>query len=72
MEELGMKVEHNEKERKFSLRVAGSEGSVRYKKLSDRVWDFYFTFMPSIYDKEGVKEKIISYALNFARANNIK
>jgi len=67
-----MKVEHNEKEKKFLLKVSGSECAITYKMLSDKVWDFYYTFVPPVADRENIKDKIIGYALNFVKSNNIK
>ncbi len=67
-----MKVEHNERERKFLLKVSGSECTIEYKKLSNKVWDFYLTVAPSVPDRENIKEKVISYAMNFVKTNNIK
>ena len=67
-----MKVEHNEKERKFLLKISDGECAIMYKKVSDKVWDFYYTFIPPVSGKEDIKDKIINYVLSFVKDNNIK
>lgn len=63
-------IKHDEKEGKFFFAAEEGECSLRYIRWSDKLWDFVSTFSSENLRKK--ENKLIEYALTFARKNNIR
>ncbi|MFN3405268.1 MAG: hypothetical protein ACK40G_14305 [Cytophagaceae bacterium] len=68
-----MEINHNESEGRFTIvSDLGSECIIKYKKLSNKLWDFYQIFAAGSGDLPEIKERIITYAMNFVKSNHIR
>jgi predicted GNAT family acetyltransferase len=69
-----MDIRHNEKESRFFVRLKEGECSLKYKKLTERLWNFESTSIPenSGEIEKNVLEEMIEYAINFVKEKGIK
>ena len=62
----------NDKENEqFVTTVEGHEAYLSYKISDDKI-DFYLTFTPVALRGKGLAKKIVEFAFNYARENNLK
>lgn len=61
-------IHHDPAARKFSLRLSGGEAHLFYAPRGDGVLDFQSTFVPESERGRGVGERLVSWALDWARA----
>lgn len=53
---------------KFSFHIDNQEAFLDYSKIEEQqVWDFYHTFVPPELRHKQIGEKIVVFALNFAK-----
>lgn len=67
-----MEIKHNEKKEKFFANVSGKKCSLKYERLSERLWDFKTIDVPDTLKEQGITGKIIEYAINFVKQHGIK
>jgi uncharacterized protein len=69
---MNFNIKHDGKYNKFFTEVAGKESNLTYEKIADNIWDYKLMFVPKNLREQGIAGKVVEYALNFARKNNIK
>jgi predicted GNAT family acetyltransferase len=64
---MDVKVQHNEKERKFYANVEGQEAAIQYAMLGDDTYNLLHTFVPEELRGRGVGEKLVQGTLDEIR-----
>lgn len=67
-----MKIEHDEKRRRFVARLDGSEAVLDYDRVADRTLDYKHTFVPPEHRGRGIAGLLVRHALDYARDNDLK
>jgi predicted GNAT family acetyltransferase len=63
---------HNVSEQKFCVKVRGGECSLKYREISEKLWNFESTSVPDHFFQEGIMENMVAYAIDFVRFHDIK
>ncbi|MFL5729490.1 MAG: GNAT family N-acetyltransferase [Cytophagaceae bacterium] len=69
---MNFNIKHDSKYNKFFTEVAGKESNLSYEKITDNIWDYKLMFVPKNLRGQGIAGRVVDFALNFARKNNIK
>jgi uncharacterized protein len=69
---MNFNIKHDSKYNKFFTEVAGKESNLSYEKITDNIWDYKLMFVPKNLRGQGIAGKVVEFALNFAKKNNIK
>lgn len=69
---MNFNIKHDSKYNKFFTEVAGKESNLTYEKISDNIWDYKLMFVPKNLRGQGIAGRVVEFALNFAKKNNIK
>lgn len=64
---MDIDVRHDSKRRRFVARLNGEDAHLRYSQLDKGTLDFESTFVPDAHRKQGIGERIVMEALDFAR-----
>lgn len=68
-----MVIEHQMDRHRFVGKIDGHEAELTYRiTASPQVWDYNHTYTPHELRGRGIAEKITQYALDYARAHDIK
>ena len=68
---MDFEMKHDKEQNRFVSYVEGYEAVVEYT-LKDNVIDLYRTFTPPELRGKGVAGKLVKYALEYAKENNLK
>lgn len=65
-----VEIRHEPERQRFVAQIGGSaaEAVLDYRRLSTSVLEYYRTFTPEAYRGEGVARRLVSHALEHARA----
>jgi uncharacterized protein len=69
---MNFNIKHDGKYNKFFTEVSGKESNLSYEKITDTIWDYKVMFVPRNLRGQGIAGKVVEFALNFAKKNNIK
>ena len=69
---MNFNIKHDSKYNKFFTEVSGKESNLSYEKITDNIWDYKVMFVPRNLRGQGIAGKVVEYALNFAKKNNIR
>ncbi len=64
-------VKHDKEKERFVTEVEGFEAYLLYNIKDDKI-DFYSTYTPPPLRGKGVAKKVVEYAFNYAKENNLK
>lgn len=65
-------IEHQADQGRFILIIDGENAFLRYSKTDDRTLDFFSTFVPPNLRQQGIGERIVRFALEYAKKNDYK
>lgn len=68
---MGFEIKHDTEQNRFVSYVEGYEAVVEYT-LKNNVIDLYRTFTPYEIRGKGIAGKVVTFALEYARDNNLK
>ncbi len=66
------KVIHQEKDKRFSLKVDGWECFIDYRVHQANVWDFHHTYVPPELRGRGLAEILTQQSLTYAQSHHIQ
>lgn len=66
------KIEHQKDQNRFILTVGGDIAFLRYVETDDRTLDYFSTYVPFNLRQQGIGERIVRFALEYARQNDYK
>lgn len=69
---MDITVNHDEKKHIFYNVTDGKESVLRYKQIEPTVLEYYSTFVPPELRGQQLGEKIVTYALDYARDHDLK
>jgi uncharacterized protein len=69
---MNFNIKHDGKYNKFFTEVSGKESNLTYERITDNIWDYKLMFVPKNLREQGIAGKVVEFALNFARKNNIR
>lgn len=67
-----MEIQHDKTNHKFYNITDGKESVMEYKELPNSTLEYYSTFVPPELRGKQIGEKIVLFALDYARENNKK
>ncbi|MBA3562645.1 MAG: N-acetyltransferase [Gammaproteobacteria bacterium] len=67
-----MKIEHDEKRRRFVAQIEGGEAVLDYDRVADDTLDYKHTFVPPENRGRGIAGRLVRHALDYARDNDLK
>ncbi len=67
-----MKVEHDEKESRFFVRVDGDEAELAYTRVGPRLIDLQHTYVPASARGHGLAEALAEAAFDYAREHGFR
>ena len=65
-------IKHDGKSQKFFTTIAGKECSLKYEKVSDEVLDYKLMYVPRNLRGQGLADRIVEFAIDFAKKNGLK
>jgi uncharacterized protein len=69
---MNFNIKHDSKYNKFFTVVGGKESNLTYERITDHILDLKLMFVPKNLRGQGIAAKVVDFALNHARKNNIK
>ena len=68
------KIEVTKKESagKFFISIDGKEAHLKYRMRTENTIDYFSTFVPPEYRGHSYGDELVTYALDYARTNNLK
>lgn len=67
-----MEIRHESDRKRFVAQVEGGHGRLTYERLDDDTLDYRSTFVPRELRGEGIGEKLVLYALDYARDHGLE
>lgn len=67
---MELNIKHDKVQHKFYAVIDGKEAALEYSQKNTKTLDYYSTFVPSELRGQKIAEKIVTYALEYAKENN--
>ena len=67
-----LNIQHDTVNHKFFVFTAGKESLMEYRVINENTLDYFHTFTPPELRGQGIAEKIVRVALDYAKQNNFK
>jgi predicted GNAT family acetyltransferase len=68
---MNIEVKHDKKNKRFVAEIEGHESYLSYYFIDDII-DLTYAFTPPEIRGKGIAKVVVEYALNYAKANNLK
>lgn len=62
-------IKHDRDRQRFVAQLNGSEANMQYSQAGEKTLDYESTFVPVEYREQGIGERIVMEALDYARQN---
>ena len=69
---MNFSIKHDTKAKKFFTVIGGKECSLKYDKINDFLLDYKLLYVPKNLRGQGVGNRILEHAFNYAKRNMIK
>jgi len=67
-----MDIKHDKKNYRFLAVVEGKESTLNYHIVDEHTWEYVRTYVPPELRSRGIAARIVEFALQYARENQLK
>lgn len=68
--DMELEIKHDQINHRFYADISGKICELKYKKVDNKLLDYYSTFVPEPLRDQGIAEKITHYAIEYALSHN--